>query len=67
MDHSMSESEAYRGVTVDHLYQTCPNLQRSIQSGRHKWDLILGAELAVEVDPNGTDICGWCRRKWAAQ
>lgn len=62
-----TDHEAYLGVRVDHLYQDCPLLRRSVAA--HKdgccWcrDSI-GQKLVGTVDPEGTDICGWCYRKW---
>ncbi len=50
------EHEAYLGVTVDHLYPDCPALR------------LLGARRTVGmVDPEGTDICGLCLRRWKAK
>lgn len=44
--------ESFRGVTVDHLYAGCPACPKPAirQQG---W-----------VDPNGTDICGLCLKRW---
>jgi len=62
----MAEHEAYGGVTVDHLYPYCPALLKATRSTpfRHYW---VGKRLAVEVDPEGTDLCGWCVRVWKAR
>lgn len=59
----MTGHVAYAGVTVDHLYRKCPALQRSIDNARRVW-FPVGAELRYPVDPEGTDICGWCHRTW---
>lgn len=47
--------KAWRGVLVDHLYETCPWIPGDTRP-------LLG-----EVDPAGTDICGWCVRVWKAR
>ena len=57
---------AYGGVTTDHLYRTCPALRRTIPRWANP-DSWVGRQLVGEVDPEGTDICGWCRRKWLAR
>jgi hypothetical protein len=58
----MVEHEAFRGVTCDHLYQNCPGLNRSLSLAGERF--LVGVRLISTVDPLGTDICGWCVRKW---
>jgi len=56
---------AFRGLTTDHLYDTCPSLVRSVE--RQPLVYGIGQRLQGEVDPLGTDICGWCQRVWIAR
>ena len=52
----------------DHLYSTCPALARvkpwSVgKANRDQWP-----RTTVDlVDPEGTDLCGWCVRVWKAR
>lgn len=60
----MTEHEAFGGVTVDHLYPDCPALlaaTRRLPPDRDTW---IGNRLFGTVDPEGSDICGLCRRRW---
>ncbi len=63
--------KAYGGITVDHLYSDCPSMKKAHAAVVHGADgpgvLWVGRELITEVDPMGTDICGWCRRVWKAR
>ena len=54
----MTELEApfWLGEYVDHLYEQCPARRRQG-----------GARGQGMVDPEGTDICGWCYRVWKAR
>ena len=64
----MSEHESFLGVTVDHLYQHCPGLQRSMNATAKRnamWHI--GEPAVTTVDPLGTDICGWCRSVYIAK
>jgi hypothetical protein len=45
---------------MDHLYLSCPTLKRACGI----WE---PRRLIGDVDPLGTDICGWCRRTWRAR
>ena len=55
---------AWMGLTVDHLYETCPHRVRTLpQLRRYDWD----HRCAGLVDPAGTDLCGWCVRVWQAR
>jgi hypothetical protein len=64
----MTEHVAFGGVTVDHLYTDCPAFNRArVQDGDDRGNLWVGQDLVVKVDPEGTDICGWCYRKWKGQ
>jgi hypothetical protein len=69
----MSEAhECFLGVYVDHLYQNCPNLTRARTFGQprcgctyHDDDVAkVGDKALGMVDPEGTDICGRCVRRW---
>lgn len=54
----------WAGLTVDHLYADCPARTRSLpELAASGWDTIGGTGL----DPDGTDVCGWCRRVWHAR
>ena len=55
--------EAFMGVTVDHLYRTCPGLIKAM-TFRKGGSMLYGSKLFGTVDPLGTDVCGWCVRKW---
>jgi hypothetical protein len=60
----MAESTWWLGLTVDHLYETCPGRTRGLPELRQAgWD---GPGRGT-VDPLGTDVCGWCRRVWIAR
>ncbi len=53
-------SRWYGGLTVDHLYDDCPNRQRGLpELTRCGWGDIGGEG----IDPHGTDICGLCRHR----
>ena len=65
----MSQHEAFRGYTCDHLYLRCPAVQRAIgapEALRYP-DLAAGTRLEGTVDPLGTDVCGWCRSVYIAK
>lgn len=52
------------GITSDHLYETCPVLQRSKpELARVGWDRAGSGE----INPEGGDVCGWCLRVWRAR
>jgi hypothetical protein len=65
-DTPTREYEWYLGVTVDHLYQNCPNLQRAVKAGTPaKYpDLHIGEHGRGWVDPKGFDLCGLCQRRY---
>ncbi len=46
----------------DHLYPNCPALAR-IKPWRQPWP----AQTIDHVDPQGTDLCGWCQRVWKSR
>lgn len=52
------------GIAVDHIVENCPlrtgSRERLTRSGHWRQ----GVDL---VDPDGTDICGWCLRVWKAR
>ena len=50
------ESPFWLGEYVDHLYEQCPVRRRQG-----------GVRGQGTVDPEGTDICGWCYRLWKAR
>jgi len=58
---------AFGGLNVDHLYRDCPLLKGLMSHESQGFNQYLGAELRGEVDPLGTDICGWCQRVWMAR
>jgi hypothetical protein len=55
----------WRGLTGDHIYERCPGRLRSlltlVKAGLDQ------ASTIWELDPEGTDVCGWCRRVWRAR
>jgi hypothetical protein len=54
----------WMGLTVDHLYEACPTRLRSLpELERYGWATV-GRD---GLDPDGTDVCGWCVRVWRAQ
>jgi hypothetical protein len=68
--------ELLNNALVDHLYPNCPALRRQCR-GQEPQRLSGILALVVDgveqeewrnpdglVDPEGTDICGWCRRVW---
>jgi hypothetical protein len=60
----MSAVPAWMGLTVDHLYEDCPIRVRSLPELRRcGWD----GQCSDQVDPHGTDLCGWCVRVWEAR
>jgi len=66
----MSSHEAFIGVNCDHLYANCPSLTQAKRwlivrdeegnSSAHK----VAVKCLDQVDPEGSDICGLCRRRW---
>lgn len=60
----MPRTIAYMGLTVDHLYQSCPAYKRMHRDPRWPW---IGRECVATVDPQGTDLCGWCQRVYASR
>jgi hypothetical protein len=69
-DADLRDRHAETGVTpwfmarcgpTDHLYETCPGLQRSLRPG----------DQPVRCDstlyPEAGDVCGWCLRVWRAR
>jgi hypothetical protein len=46
----------------DHLYPTCPALART-----KPWGDGWPRPCSADVDPDGTDLCGWCVRVWHAR
>jgi len=50
----------YPGELADHLYATCPGLNR----GRRDFRPQVGRGA---IDPEGSDVCGWCVRVWKAR
>ncbi len=59
----MTGHEAFVGVTVDHLYRDCPALTRAIDAYRYGRPVV-GDRCVDRVDPEGTDVCGLCHRRW---
>lgn len=45
----------------DHVYPTCPHARRSV-GGYQIVDDPLN-----RLDPDGGDVCGWCRRLWVSR
>jgi hypothetical protein len=60
----VSAAPAWMGINVDHLIEACPHRERSrAELERHgMWRQCVGL-----VDPDGTDLCGWCVRVWKAR
>jgi len=58
---------AFLGLTTDHLYTNCPHLVRMVDNPDNAGYHWLGDRAIGEVDPLGTDICGWCQRVWMAR
>lgn len=57
----MTRHVAWMGLSVDHLYEGCPGRLRGLaQLRRYGHD----KQCVDLVDPEGTDICGWCVRVW---
>ncbi len=65
----MVTAVAYLGVSVDHLYLTCPGLAKAFGQPRccERHPFSIGDKAIGTVDPLGPDICGWCRRVWLAR
>jgi hypothetical protein len=60
----MTTAPAWVGLITDHLIEACPHRARSRrQLERHGW----WAKCRSQVDPDGTDLCGWCVRVWKAR
>ena len=61
---SRAHSPWFIGVLDDHLYETCPGLNRSRRElQRCGW----WAPRHTTIDPLGGDVCGWCVRVWKAR
>lgn len=62
--------EAFLGIYVDHLYDNCPTVAK--QRGRtrcgcshpHDEAARVGDKALGTVDPEGSDICVLCYRRW---
>lgn len=52
----------------DHLYRTCPALNREANSKWHRahGDTEIKQGLGT-IDPQGYGLCGWCKRVWKAR
>jgi hypothetical protein len=46
---------------IDHLYPTCPGLQRSLRPGEEP------VQGSGALYPEAGDVCGWCVRVWRAR
>lgn len=46
---------------IDHLYQTCPALRRSLRPGEEP------VQGSGALYPEAGDVCGWCVRVWRAR
>ncbi len=65
----MSNHVAFVGVTVDHLYSDCPTLARTQKHSAHVehgglWVRRVGDRCVDLIDPEGSDVCGLCYRRW---
>ena len=60
----MSGHLAWSGVTCNHLYLDCPSIARWRYSPFYQHGV--GRVLQGLVDPEGTDICGLCFKRWEA-
>ncbi|HEY7822148.1 MAG TPA: hypothetical protein VIG24_04920 [Acidimicrobiia bacterium] len=66
----MPEHPCYLGIYVDHLYADCPSVVK--QRGRtrcgcnyHPENVArVGDRSLGTVDPEGSDICSLCYRRW---
>lgn len=56
-----ASAECWSGVTVDHLYEDCPNRRRG-EATMRRWGLWF--KCVGEVDPHGTDLCGLCVHRY---
>jgi hypothetical protein len=61
----VTQHVAWFGLNVDHLYEGCPARLRSIPQMLVEWGR--EGQCIDLVDPEGTDICGWCVRVWRAR
>jgi hypothetical protein len=60
----MSAVPAWFGIYCDHLIETCPHRMRArpqLERQGH-WRQCIDT-----VDPDGTDLCGWCVRVWKSR
>jgi hypothetical protein len=54
----------WMGISVDHMYEECPARQRSEPELKRTGHQLVGSGW---LDPEDTDVCGWCLRVWKAR
>jgi hypothetical protein len=55
---------AWMGVLSDHLIESCSH---RLKTRRELEPAGWWKPLAMLVDPDGPDLCGWCVRVWKAR
>jgi hypothetical protein len=59
--HPGRVSPWYQGITVDHLYPHCPARVRALPELTREG---IALPRHTGLNPNGTDVCGWCTNLW---
>lgn len=57
-------SPFYMGTVSDHIYDTCPAFLRS-KPVMERHDMATVSRFSL--DPEGTEVCGWCQWVWRAR